>query len=105
MPLTTDSWRSWAENREVEEWLVGVSGVLENGWNEQYVCSSRGRVIVDVCGRSASTRAPKTYEFPTGFNTAFYQEKFIPGELYFNPSAPGVRSISFVIFQTPLSRH
>lgn len=31
---TTESWRAWAESCEVEEWVNGVSGVLENGWNE-----------------------------------------------------------------------
>lgn len=35
---TTESWRAWAESCEVEEWVNGVSGVLENGWNEGYVC-------------------------------------------------------------------
>ena len=32
---TTDSWRQWAESREVEEWIAGVASVLDNGWNEQ----------------------------------------------------------------------
>ena len=33
----TDSWRQWAEAREVEEWIQSVAGVLEQGWNDQSV--------------------------------------------------------------------
>ena len=32
---TTDSWRSWYESREVEDWVQSVGGVLDQGWNEQ----------------------------------------------------------------------
>lgn len=38
---TTDSWKLWAEAREVDEWIGGVAGVLEQGWNEQYATYSR----------------------------------------------------------------
>ena len=33
----TDSWRQWAEAREVEEWIQSIAGVLEQGWNDQFV--------------------------------------------------------------------
>jgi actin-like protein 6A len=33
---TTDSWRTWYEAREVDEWIQSVAGVLEQGWNDQY---------------------------------------------------------------------
>jgi actin-like protein 6B len=32
---TTNSWRRWCENREVEEWMQSVAGVLDQGWNDQ----------------------------------------------------------------------
>ncbi|CAE6434401.1 unnamed protein product [Rhizoctonia solani] len=64
---TTSTWLSWAENREVEEWINGCVGVLDQGWNDQH----------------ASMRPPRHYEFPTGFNSVFSSERFIPGEVYF----------------------
>lgn len=33
----TESWRQWAEAQEVEEWIQSVAGVLEQGWNDQFV--------------------------------------------------------------------
>jgi len=33
--MTTESWRQWAEQREVDEWIAGVAGVLEHGFSEQ----------------------------------------------------------------------
>ena len=33
----TDSWRSWYEAKETEEWMQSVAGVLDQGWNDQYV--------------------------------------------------------------------
>jgi actin-like protein 6B len=35
MPLTTASWTKWAEEREVDEWLQSMGGVLSGGFNEQ----------------------------------------------------------------------
>jgi len=35
LPGTTESWRSWYENREVDEWIQSVAGVLDQGWNDQ----------------------------------------------------------------------
>ncbi|KZT26937.1 actin-like protein Arp4p [Neolentinus lepideus HHB14362 ss-1] len=67
---TTNSWRVWAESREVDEWVQSVAGVLDQGWNEQAVMQ----------------RPPRQYEFPTGFNTYFGPERFSVGELYFNHS-------------------
>ncbi|CEL58128.1 Actin-related protein 4 OS=Emericella nidulans (strain FGSC A4 / ATCC 38163 / CBS 112,46 / NRRL 194 / M139) GN=arp4 PE=3 SV=1 [Rhizoctonia solani AG-1 IB] len=64
---TAKTWLSWAENREVEEWINGCVGVLDQGWNDQH----------------ASMRPPRHYEFPTGFNSVFSSERFIPGEVYF----------------------
>ncbi|KAF8803902.1 actin-related protein Arp4p [Phlegmacium glaucopus] len=76
----TDSWRQWAEAREVEEWIQSVAGVLEQGWNDQV----------------AAQRPPRPYEFPTGFNTYFGPERFSVGEQFFfhspqlatNPNLP-----------------
>ncbi|TFK56071.1 actin-related protein Arp4p [Heliocybe sulcata] len=67
---TTDSWRVWAEGREVDEWVQSVAGVLDQGWNEQAVIQ----------------RPARQYEFPTGFNTYFGPERYSVGELYFNHS-------------------
>jgi len=65
--VTTESWRQWAEQREVDEWIAGVAGVLEHGFSEH----------------AANSRPPRQYEFPTGFNTLFGPDRFLPGELYF----------------------
>ncbi|KAJ3478165.1 hypothetical protein NLI96_g9944 [Meripilus lineatus] len=64
---TTDTWRRWYEAREVEEWTQSVAGVLDQGWNEQ----------------AASTRGPRHYEFPTGYNYLFGSERFTVGEQFF----------------------
>lgn len=32
---TTPSLASYYENREVEEWIQSVAGVLDQGWNDQ----------------------------------------------------------------------
>ncbi|KAG9104041.1 NuA4 histone acetyltransferase subunit [Ceratobasidium sp. 370] len=65
---TTATWLSWAENREVEEWSNGCVGVLDQGWNDQH----------------AAMRPARHYEFPTGFNSVFSSERFVPGEVYFS---------------------
>lgn len=69
---TTASWRTWAEGREVDEWIQTVAGVLDQGWNDQL----------------AATRSAKQYEFPSGFNTYFGAERFATGEEFFfhNPN-------------------
>ncbi|TFK76120.1 Actin/actin-like protein [Pluteus cervinus] len=64
---TTESWRTWAEGREVDEWIQTVAGVLDQGWNDQV----------------AASRPPKQYEFPTGFNTYFGSERLSIGEQFF----------------------
>ncbi|KAJ6539152.1 actin-related protein Arp4p [Mycena capillaripes] len=78
---TTDSWRTWYETREVDEWIQSVAGVLEQGWNDQV----------------AASRPPRQYEFPTGYNSWFAQERYSVGEQFFwhspqllasNPSLP-----------------
>lgn len=65
--LTTESWKRWAEQREVDEWIAGAAGVLEHGFSDH----------------AATNRPPRAYEFPTGFNTVFGPERFLSGELYF----------------------
>jgi actin-like protein 6B len=40
IPGTTDSWRTWAETKELEEWVQSVVGVLEQGWNDQYASAT-----------------------------------------------------------------
>ncbi|KAI0921526.1 hypothetical protein AcW2_006470 [Taiwanofungus camphoratus] len=79
---TTDSWRAWAEAREVDEWIQSVAGVLDQGWNEQ----------------AANQRGLRHYEFPTGYNCYFSAvERYSVGEQFFthspqliasNPSLP-----------------
>ncbi|KIY49570.1 Actin/actin-like protein [Fistulina hepatica ATCC 64428] len=64
---TTASWRTWAEQVEVEEWIQTVAGVLPNGWNDH-----------------SATDKPKAYEFATGFSTVFGAERFMVGEQYFH---------------------
>jgi len=64
---TTPSLASYYENREVEEWVQSVAGVLDQGWNDQ----------------AATQRPLRHYEFPTGFNTYFGPERFQVGELFF----------------------
>jgi actin-like protein 6B len=34
---TTNTWRAWAESRELDEWIQSIAGVLEQGWNDQWV--------------------------------------------------------------------
>ncbi|KAH8999371.1 actin-like protein Arp4p [Lactarius akahatsu] len=46
---TTPSLASYYENREVEEWIQSVAGVLDQGWNDQ----------------AAAQRPVRHYEFPT----------------------------------------
>lgn len=36
---TTPSLASYYENREVDEWIQSVAGVLDQGWNDQYALS------------------------------------------------------------------
>ena len=31
----TPTWRQWYEDREVDEWLMSVGSVIDQGWNEQ----------------------------------------------------------------------
>ncbi|KAF8341998.1 brg1-associated factor b [Cantharellus anzutake] len=67
----TESWRQWAEAREAEEWIAAANAVIESGWTEV----------------AAHARPPRHYEFPTGYNAMFAQDRFIPGEMYFKPPA------------------
>lgn len=77
---TTESWRAWAENHEVEEWIQSIAGILPQGWNDQF----------------ASGQGPRHYEFPTGYNNYFTgMERFAVGEQFFaHSSALVVRFVS-----------
>ena len=37
MSAVTESWKQWYEDREVDEWLMSVGSVIDQGWNEQCV--------------------------------------------------------------------
>ena len=58
------------EDREIDEWIQSVAGVLDQGWNDQL----------------ANSRPVKQYEFPTGFNAYFGKDRFQVGEMWI--SAP-----------------
>jgi len=78
---TAASWRNWALNKEVNEWLMACGGVLSKGFT-------------DEAARAAASQ-PRVYEFPTGFNSTFGSERYIPGDIYFThshlpPPAQGV---------------
>ncbi|KAF5333667.1 hypothetical protein D9611_002217 [Ephemerocybe angulata] len=64
---TTESWKVWAENREIDEWLQSVGAVSDQGWNEQFL----------------SRAAPKQYEFPTGYATTYGAERYQVSEHFF----------------------
>ena len=81
---TTDSWRTWAENREVEEWMQSVAGVLPQGWNDN----------------AANQQGPRHYEFPTGYNNYFTGvERYAVGEQFFMHSAQLVVSFHPVLLE------
>ncbi|KAG8895013.1 NuA4 histone acetyltransferase subunit [Tulasnella sp. 403] len=76
---TTTSWRNWALRREVDEWMMACCAILPKGFSED----------------AARAWPRKAYEFPTGFNSTFGSERFIPGDIYFThqhlpPPAPGM---------------
>ncbi|KAM5535668.1 hypothetical protein V8D89_010655 [Ganoderma adspersum] len=74
---TTESWRAWAENHEVEEWIQSIAGILPQGWNDQV----------------ASAQGPRHYEFPTGYNNYFTgMERYAVGEQFFAHSSALVAS-------------
>ncbi|EAU84581.1 brg1-associated factor b [Coprinopsis cinerea okayama7 len=67
---TTESWRLWAEAKEVDEWIQTVAAVSEQGWNDQLMARS----------------LPKQYEFPTGYAANFGPERYQIGEHLFLPN-------------------
>ncbi|KAL5488129.1 ARP4 [Sanghuangporus weigelae] len=69
----TPTWRQWYEDHEVDEWIMSVAAVVDQGWNEQLVAQ----------------RPQRPYEFPTGYNQWFGVERFMVGEQYFT-HAPGL---------------
>lgn len=72
----TPKWRQWYEDREVDEWLISVGSVIDQGWNEQLV----------------SQRPQRPYEFATGYNQWFGPERFLVGEQYFSHTSRLVQS-------------
>ncbi|PVG04147.1 Actin/actin-like protein [Serendipita vermifera] len=70
---TTESWNTWSRTRELEEWLQAIGGVFD----------------VSYASQQGMQRPGKPYEFPTGFATTFYQERFLPGECFFSLDAFG----------------
>ncbi|THH11534.1 hypothetical protein EW145_g599 [Phellinidium pouzarii] len=72
----TPTWRQWYEDREVDEWIMSVASVAEQGWNEQMIAQ----------------RSKRPYEFPTGYNSMFGTERFIVGEQFFAHSPSLVQS-------------
>ncbi|KAI0346919.1 Actin/actin-like protein [Trametopsis cervina] len=68
---TTESWKTWYEARETEEWVQSVAGVLDQGWNDHL----------------AAQKGSRHYEFPTGYSNYFGVERFIVGEQYFMHTA------------------
>ncbi|KZV75422.1 brg1-associated factor b [Peniophora sp. CONT] len=67
---TTPSLLKYYEEREVDEWIQSVAGVLDQGWNDQLV----------------NSRPAKQYEFPTGFNAYFGKDRFQVGEMWMGAS-------------------
>jgi actin-like protein 6A len=97
---TTPSLASYYENREVEEWIQSVAGVLDQGWNDQCAFFTTYHLVSETSrfapSRAASQRPMRHYEFPTGFNTYFGPERFQVGELFFAHSRElVVSSLSF----------
>ncbi|KLO15641.1 actin-related protein Arp4p [Schizopora paradoxa] len=76
IPGVTPTWREWYEDREVDEWIMSVAAVLDQGWNDQ----------------AAAARGPRQYEFPTGYNNMFGPERFFIGEQFFTHSPHMVQS-------------
>ena len=101
---TTESWRQWAEQREVDEWIANVAGVLEHGFNEQlrivhmlkFTLMAFVLVLMLILS-AANLRQSRPYEFPTGFNTLFGPDRFLPGELYFTQHHLQVCASSFTL--------
>jgi actin-like protein 6B len=99
---TTDSWRQWALDREVHEWLAACGAIIETGWSDQSVSPlPSGWLNYPLMLRdssAASARPPRHYEFPTGYNLLFGSERLIPGEMYFKPPA---QAVSDYVFSAP----
>lgn len=70
LSLTTETWKAWASDREVDEWVARVAGVLEQSWSVNF----------------AQTKQGMSYEFPSGYHTIYDHNRFLPGEIYFNQS-------------------
>lgn len=61
-----------------------MAGVLDQGWNEQYVNEPFPDMPTQpFVTRVVAARPPRQYEFPTGFNTYFGAERFQVGEEFF----------------------
>lgn len=106
IPGVTQSWRSWYEAREAEEWIQSVSSVLEQGWNDQWAFFNHptGNLFLNPLFRQALHRGAKQYEFPTGYNYYFGPERFTIGELFFNhPSQMQVMAnVLFLLYESSI---
>jgi hypothetical protein len=53
---TTETWKRWAEEREVDEWIQHCAAVLDQGWNDAYVLSRKYQQtwIFDACSEPPS---------------------------------------------------
>ena len=88
LPRTTDSWRQWAENREVDEWIQAMGAVIDQGWNDQYVFVVLVFFIsLTLFPRAVMQRPARQYEFPTGYGAFFGPERFRVGEEFFSHMA------------------
>ena len=97
---TTETFRKWYEDKEVEEWIQGVAGVLDQGWNDQLSLFFRiplffQGLFLFICrhadntnsSSSAAQRGARHFEFATGYNYYFGPERYLVGEQYFTHSA------------------
>jgi len=88
LPRTTDSWRLWAENREVDEWIQAMGSVIDQGWNDQFVLVSLSFISLTLFPpRAVLQRPARQYEFPTGYGAFFGPERFRVGEEFFSHMA------------------
>jgi hypothetical protein len=56
MTTTTDSWKSWAELREVDEWLLSMAGIFEQGWDKKSVLPFQSmKIMTELAQRRATT--------------------------------------------------
>lgn len=86
IPGVTPTWREWYEDRVVDEWIMSVASVLDQGWNDQYVICTEALFLPLNILRAAAQRGARQYEFPTGYNNLFGPERFFIGEQFYTHS-------------------